>query len=1339
MPPTIGNSLLKGAIQNPESDLQGMIRSQSTRLACVQLSALRRSRVSEQTTSWFPDEPLAGFSSLSSFIPTWQIDNLNKCDDTKSFLSIQKECHRINIENFKKKIEQILTFCSKWNVDVVVLPEYALPPELLDTVKKFSERMLIIAGVGFIRNADIPYFAQSGFSPTPKKGNNVAIACGPGISQVIIKKHAAEGETIVAGDGIALLETLGHHKYAVAICRDFIVDGSSLSGADHRPSIVAIPALTPSIDAFHDDAPRDFVRILSNHADLGGSSIQVPNAIFPAFVDKRGTVPLQRNEEAIVILDFDGYPTKPTSLKKTQNRLVCRSAILYESASEGLREALESVSHFHSPDAKLETFIEIVGSIDKKELANHTVLSDALSAILENGDELLEQEIAALTDHLVLKDVLSDKEVRYLQLGLVESRLRELSASDPADWAAPLSEYSNAMRALAPDARTEILTPRHSNVAPIARSAGEPPRETVFSATVGSFSSDSAASSLPRQLSMLRAFSEIASLGIELSYIVHTELSASGDRKAVFTVYSTAPKELNVEAVEGLREGFGQLLSSTFGGSYSIRYGTKPYSRLLPFTVAIELDDADIEEIQFSSGWTSVIDYLRSIAIDTKLELLCGASKPGAPSPRVIADAADCPGLTDEASVAAQSYLKTQFVDANAASKKLNLSVLLSSEQQLDDIVIWSVIRQMFATSRVKGIPYNAKYSRGLNLIPEDLLRVFHTPFGSLYGGRSHRTSDIFLPDIRIPQTGIILGDSKVRHMRTDQSVRIRLDAQDRFRHIYVVGKTGTGKTNLLKSMAQQDLSEGLASVVVIDPHGDLIDFLLPHIPTNRLDKVVLLDFGDPSSTPSFNPLLFESGDEAERSIVIDEIIDALSAKVFHQWTGPVFEDSVRLALETVCDSQYWLSHPSILDAPQLLRSRTSVRALKEWFANSNPDLSERWGQFDRWFDSNDFNTAYVTSKFSDLVSGDFMRAVLSTGGPQISLGEILQDGRTLLVRLPQTTIGKRAASFIGSLILSKLQRAIFMRGVSAGAVPVYIYVDEFQNFATAGFEELIAEARKFRVGLTLANQNLHQLEQFSAFKGTSTAELREALLGNVGSLIVTGVSSRDARELNQELGLAHDSDALTRIGRWEAVARVLVSGRDSGPFTLRPPEAIASGGDRSRRVLQRHLRQAGLDGSRQVLVAKAQLREDNLGFFLKSDQARRVIQFLIEELAFDDLRLEGAVSTLAAADRSLKALKKRDTSIVEVPKILALGEKLRGEEGDVAILELLYSFAVNKLKKSESKAAFRLVEKLAVYARERIGFGAELLIWDIYTHKAAEDAGRMAVQRKTVAARKLR
>jgi len=226
------------------------------------------------------------------------------------------------------------------------------------------------------------------------------------------------------------------------------------------------------------------------------------------------------------------------------------------------------------------------------------------------------------------------------------------------------------------------------------------------------------------------------------------------------------------------------------------------------------------------------------------------------------------------------------------------------------------------------------------------------------------------------------------------------------------------------------------------------------------------------------------------------------------------------------------------------------------------------------------------------------LRHVISGGQSTVSIAETVKAGGILLVRIPEWEVSASAAAFLGSFVQERVRLAAYGRWSSivnkGEALPFFLYVDEFQTFATSGFEEIVAEARKFGLGLILANQNLGQLSSFSRFTGTSSSLLREAVLGNVANLVVLGVGSRDAEVLGAELGV--EADSVRRIGVYSALVKARVRGEETPTFTLDIPAAETDRGlPAVRDAVRRLMVENGIWRSRKEIAAEAAARETEM------------------------------------------------------------------------------------------------------------------------------------------------
>jgi len=375
---------------------------------------------------------------------------------------------------------------------------------------------------------------------------------------------------------------------------------------------------------------------------------------------------------------------------------------------------------------------------------------------------------------------------------------------------------------------------------------------------------------------------------------------------------------------------------------------------------------------------------------------------------------------------------------------------------------------------------------------------------------------------------------------------------EDRVKHIYIVGKTGSGKTNLLKRIARQDIQQG-KGCLVISPHSDLIDHLV-ETAGDRADDVVLLDFGDPHYAPQLNPLAIDVGSSADYARAADQLTELVSGLNYHEYSGPVFRDAVRTALQTAALPEIrGTFDPSVAVAVEIVRDKS----LRDWAAkvakNSRRDIELELSLVgDLKASDVSEHTRWVTSKFSSFAVNGPLRAITSTSGSSpFSFREIYQKQKILLVHLPDTYLTGESAELVGRLIFERLY--IEARRTPAKArKDFYVHADEFQRFVNRDLEVLVTEARKFRLGLSFAHQNLRQLQAFSRYEGSTSSRLAEAIFSNAGTLIAMRTSGADAASLATELEI--DERYVRRIAQHEALARATLGGVEQRAFTLRVP-----------------------------------------------------------------------------------------------------------------------------------------------------------------------------------------
>lgn len=363
---------------------------------------------------------------------------------------------------------------------------------------------------------------------------------------------------------------------------------------------------------------------------------------------------------------------------------------------------------------------------------------------------------------------------------------------------------------------------------------------------------------------------------------------------------------------------------------------------------------------------------------------------------------------------------------------------------------------------------------------------------------------------------------------------------EDLLRHMHVMGKSGMGKSTLLEHVAAEAMERGMGCAV-LDPHGDLVDRLLARVPRRRANDLVLLDGGEREHPVGWNPL--DARDPPH--LVAGAVLGAFK-KVFGESWGPRLEHVFRNALLALLDTRA----PTLLGVTRLLgdaRFRESVvRQARD------PLVAQFWTrEFASW--SPTFLPEVlspVQNKVGAALTAAPLRLIVGQRRSTVRPADVLATGRILLVRLAKGAMGEEASALLGSLLVAAFQTAAYARASLPPGErhPFLLVVDEFQNFVTGSFAELMAEARKYGLGLVLAHQHLGQLGD----------GLRRALFGNAGTRIIFSVGAEDAEALAREVGPELDAYDLQSLAPRQTVVRLAVGAETTRPFTARslPPRA---------------------------------------------------------------------------------------------------------------------------------------------------------------------------------------
>jgi hypothetical protein len=422
----------------------------------------------------------------------------------------------------------------------------------------------------------------------------------------------------------------------------------------------------------------------------------------------------------------------------------------------------------------------------------------------------------------------------------------------------------------------------------------------------------------------------------------------------------------------------------------------------------------------------------------------------------------------------------------------------------------------------------------------KELASIFHFPGHTIHSTpqlkQSHASSAA--APLTMPQEGTLLGINRFRNVET----KVFMTKEDRLRHMYVIGQTGTGKSTLLKNMVVQDILQG-EGVCMIDPHGvDILD-VLANIPKERYDDVI---YFDPSYTPrpmGLNMLEYDTRYPEQKTFVVNEMLSIFN-KLFDMKTagGPMFEQYFRNAVMLTIDDPE--SGSTLLDVSKLLANK-QFREMK-LAKCKNPLVVQFWREVadKAGGEASLANIVpYITSKFDNFLSNDIMRPIISQQESSFNFREIMDNKKILLVNLAKGRLGDINANLIGLILVGKILMAALSRAdaLHTNPPPFYLYIDEFQNVTTDSISAILSEARKYKLSLNVAHQFIAQLEE----------GIRDAVFGNVGSMAVYRVGADDAEYLEKQLSPVFTAKDIINIENRNAYLKILVHGKPVPPFNI--------------------------------------------------------------------------------------------------------------------------------------------------------------------------------------------
>lgn len=388
-----------------------------------------------------------------------------------------------------------------------------------------------------------------------------------------------------------------------------------------------------------------------------------------------------------------------------------------------------------------------------------------------------------------------------------------------------------------------------------------------------------------------------------------------------------------------------------------------------------------------------------------------------------------------------------------------------------------------------------------------------------------------------VPDHGLLLGYNLFRGIKKP----IRLALGDRQRHIYAVGQTGTGKSTFLENLALQDMLMG-NGFAFIDPHGDTAEKLLSMVPKERTEDVIYFCPADTDYPLGLN--VFEAKGDDEKDFVIQEVINVLYKLYDPQRQGiigPRYEHLFRNAALTVMAGP---EGGSFIDIPKLFRDKDYVKQKLQYVTDQNvldfwqkemvqSQRSNEFGEVVSWF----------VSKFGAFLSNGMMRNIIGQTKSSFDLRDVMDNKKILLVNLSKGRTGELNSKLLGMIFVMKFQAAAMSRAniPEDQRVDFCLYVDEFQNFSTDSFATIMSEARKYHLNLVVANQFTTQL----------TEEIRDAVFGNMGTIVSFRIGQNDVEALTRYFQPMFDADDLLRVPNWNAIVRTLIGGVPTQPFSM--------------------------------------------------------------------------------------------------------------------------------------------------------------------------------------------
>lgn len=446
-------------------------------------------------------------------------------------------------------------------------------------------------------------------------------------------------------------------------------------------------------------------------------------------------------------------------------------------------------------------------------------------------------------------------------------------------------------------------------------------------------------------------------------------------------------------------------------------------------------------------------------------------------------------------------------------------------------------------------------FAKKMILNTEELASLFHFPHIKYNKSEEIKWQNfkIVKAPSNIPKEGLLLGHNIHRGIKKE----IRLKNEDRFRHFYVIGQTGTWKSSIFQTMIRQDFKNN-EWIWVIDPHGDLVKDVLPFIPRERADDFIYFDPSDVSRPMWLNILEFHTDDEKE--LVVMDAMNIMIKLFWNEIFGPRIQDYFRNGVMALMDYPQWGALTDIVRIftdQEFQKDRVrNVKnpVVKAWWESTYASMGDREkGEI----------IPYFAAKFGQFITNKMMRNIIGQNKSSFDILDIMQNRKLLLVNLSKWSLWDLNSKLLGMILVSKLQMAAMRRDKipKEDRADFFLYIDEFQNYVTDSIESILSEARKYRLSLNIAHQYLGQLEQSDALT-KSSLNLKQAIFWNVWSIMSYKIGPEDGEFMSKYFAPTFSDQDLVNMDKFKWVMKIAVDNQPTTPFSMIPTNPYLEKGD---------------------------------------------------------------------------------------------------------------------------------------------------------------------------------